>query len=108
MRHYYLTPSTTQSTDTVFVIDADDHDGAAYLVDRMRCERITRQTALGVDRTHRHTGRGSAWAKPSELVHQAEAQGYPDYILLRATIDDAADATQEAIAYYRGMDDSLI
>jgi hypothetical protein len=97
---YYLTPPTTQSTDTIHVIDASDHDSAAYLVQRLGCERITRRVAFDVDRCHRHTGRGSAWAQPQGLVRQVDG-------VLAADASDivrAAEATLDMIAFYREED----
>ena len=107
MYHYYLTPPTTQSTDTIYVVDAHNDSLATWLKSRLGCERISRQTAIDVDRTHRHTGRGTAWAQSVEVVHQIEAQGYDDHVMLKAAIDDAADATLESCDFYREMDAEL-
>ncbi len=81
----------------MYVVDARDRDSAAYLVERLGCERISRAQAIDIDRVHRHTGKGSAWAVGSygnsgpTLTHQ---------------IDAASAATRETIAYYRAMDES--
>lgn len=95
MYHYYLTPATTSSIDTIFVVDASDEDSAQYLRERLGYERITRSVAIDVDRTHRHTGRGSAWAKP-------EVQ-YPTDTLAEI-IAAAAEATEETIRFSREND----
>jgi hypothetical protein len=97
---YFLTPAIPTSTDTIYVVEADDADSAAYLVARLGCERVTREQALRVDGCHRHTGRGTAWAQSEGRVNQAGAAGYRDAVQLRAAIADAADGTLETIDFY--------
>jgi hypothetical protein len=92
MRHYFLTPPTPTSVDTIYVVDAADTESAAYLVSRLGCERITRKVAERVDRAHRHTGRGSAWAGCKKI-------GYDDNVIL-----GSVDATQDTIDFYREQD----
>jgi hypothetical protein len=100
MHHYYLASANATSTDTIYVVDATDRESAGYLVERLGCERVTREQALRVDRCHRHTGRGTAWAQSEGRVNQAGAAGYRDAVQLRAAIADAADGTLETIDFY--------
>ena len=101
MYRYFSTPPTPTRTDTIYVVEADDADSAAYLVARLGCERVTREQALRVDRCHRHTGRGTAWAQSEGRVKQAGAARYRDAVQLRSAIAAAADATLEAIDFCR-------
>jgi hypothetical protein len=103
-RRYYLSGPHTSQAGTIYVLDADEEEDDRYLRHRLGAQRITRQQAIGIDRVHRHTGRGTAWCQPEGQVHQFAVQGYGDYSVLQAAIDGAADGTAALIKYYREID----
>jgi len=99
--HYYLSPPSAASMDTIFVVDARDQKSAGYLTRRLGCERITRREAFRVDRCHRQTGRGSAWAHEAGRVRRGDDIRAAD----ASDIERAADATLETVEFYREQDE---
>lgn len=104
-RRYYLShPRASQGIDTIYVLDADDEEGACYLCERIGAKSITRQYAIRLARVHGVSGRGAAWCRSEDRSHQPDASDVGDHLMIQAAIDDAAAATAALIRCHREMD----
>ena len=99
MNRYYLSSRWHSSKDIIYVLDADSPD-AAYLMQRLDCERITYRQAVRLDRSNVNTGWGRAWCTDTEPDPPANGIDWTtaEYIAM------AKRGTQEVIAVYRKQD----